>query len=92
MRRDFVTVQELATILKLSVCTVYKQVGTGAWGYEQGVRRVGGRIIFHWPLFEGTVLNHWSEKCRGRLGSISLASRYGCICCGSNKHRCALVS
>jgi len=69
MRRDFVTVQELATILKLSAGTVYKQVGREAWGYEQGVRRVGGRIIFHWPSFEGKVLNHWSEKRRSATGS-----------------------
>jgi len=66
MRRDFVTVQELATILKLSMCTVYKQVGTGAWGHDQGVRRVGGRIIFHWPSFEGKILNHGAKSYRPR--------------------------
>jgi hypothetical protein len=60
MRRDL-TVQELAKILKLSPCMVYKQVGTGAWGYEQGVRRVGGRILFHWPSFEGKVINRGSR-------------------------------
>jgi hypothetical protein len=64
MPRNFVTVHELAKILKVSHCTVHKQVEAGVWAYEEGVRRVGGRITFHWPSFEGKVINHCGSERR----------------------------
>jgi hypothetical protein len=73
---EYLTVPELARILKRNRKTVYGWIETDEIGGEDGLFIVQGRYLIHWPTFRARQFKP-RERLRGQLPRCSEESENG---------------
>jgi len=63
---EFVTVPELAKLVRRNRKTVYNWIADGEIGEADGLFVVLGRMLFHWPTFRARQFKP-RERLRGQL-------------------------
>lgn len=63
---EFVTVPELAKLVRRNRKTVYNWIADGQIGEDDGLFVVLGRMLIHWPTFRARQFKP-REKLRGQL-------------------------
>jgi hypothetical protein len=73
---EYLTVPELARILKRNRKTVYGWIETGEINAEDGLFIVQGRYLIHWPTFRAKQFKP-RERLRGQLPHYPEAAENG---------------
>jgi len=74
--REYLTVPELAKIVRRNRKTVYGWIATGEIGEADGLFVVQGRFLIHWPTFRAKQFKPL-EKLRGQVPDFSEETENG---------------
>jgi len=66
MDAEMITVREAAQRLHVAVNTIYNWITVGRLTYEDGLFRVCGRTLLHWPTLRERALSGGLDRSRTR--------------------------
>lgn len=69
---EMITVPQAARQLHVAPNTIYNWISDGRLTYADGLLRVGGRTLFHWPTLRTRALGGLLDPARG-LRRVGLA-------------------
>jgi hypothetical protein len=73
---EYLTVPELAKMVRRNRKTVYGWIATGEIGEADGLFVVQGRFLIHWPTFRAKQFKP-GEKLRGQVPDLSEEAENG---------------